>query len=111
MDARVVSNLIQPGSSGSGVFNQQGELIGVVFAGASRDFSFGFIVPQEYVLDFVKTAHNLAWVAVGTPVDDNGVLGRVFNFEKCKDSILDTPKYAKIKKFCKSINDNMIWSK
>jgi hypothetical protein len=53
-DARLVSNLIQPGSSGSGVFNHEGELSGVIFAGTG-DFSYGFIVPYEYVANFLNT--------------------------------------------------------
>jgi S1-C subfamily serine protease len=51
-DAQIVSNLIQPGSSGSGVYNTRGELSGVVFAG-SGDIGYGMIVPYEYVAEFL----------------------------------------------------------
>ena len=47
----VISATIQPGSSGSGVFNSKGELSGLVFAGAG-DFAYGMIVPYEYVANF-----------------------------------------------------------
>lgn len=50
-EAQVVSNTIQPGSSGSAVFNSAGELSGLVFAG-SGDFGYGMIVPYEYVANF-----------------------------------------------------------
>jgi len=50
--AGVLSALIQPGSSGSGVFNTDGELVGVIFAGSGQ-LSFGFTVTLEYVKDFI----------------------------------------------------------
>lgn len=52
-ETQVVSATIQAGSSGSPVFNQNGEIGGLVFAG-SGDMSYAFIVPQEYVNDFVN---------------------------------------------------------
>lgn len=114
MDAQLVSNLIKPGNSGSAVFNKAGELIGVVFAGSGREFSFGYIVPQLYLLYFLQNAHRFEWVAVGTKVDDKGISDRVFNFnyEKCQDVKLEKgEKYKKIKDLCKNINDTLIWSK
>jgi S1-C subfamily serine protease len=51
-DAVVVSALIQPGSSGSAVYNSAGRLVGLVFAG-SGDLSYGLVVPWEYVKNFV----------------------------------------------------------
>lgn len=52
-DSQITSNLIQPGSSGSGVFNIRGELIAVVFAG-SGDLGFNFAVPYEFVKAFLE---------------------------------------------------------
>lgn len=52
--AQLTTSLIMPGSSGSAIFNDQGELSGVVFAG-SEALSYGFIVPLEYVQDFIRT--------------------------------------------------------
>lgn len=51
-DSQFTTALIMPGSSGSGVFNERGELSGLVFAGQG-DLGFGFIVPFEYVRDFL----------------------------------------------------------
>lgn len=51
--ALVASNLIMPGSSGSPVFNEDGELAAVVFAGGG-DLSFAFLVPHEFVKNFLK---------------------------------------------------------
>ncbi len=64
----VVSSLIQPGSSGSGIRNANNEVTAVVFAGAG-DLGFGFAVPYEYVYNFLN--HELASLPSVT-VGDNG---------------------------------------
>lgn len=51
--AQVTSSTIMPGSSGSGVFNEHGELAGLIFAG-SPGLSYGMLVPWEYVNDFLS---------------------------------------------------------
>lgn len=51
-EALVVSATIMPGSSGSGVFNKGGELIGVVFAGQGS-LGYALCVPLEYIHDFL----------------------------------------------------------
>lgn len=106
-DSEVVSNLIKPGSSGSAVFNKYGELIGVVYAGNGRDFSYGFIVPQIYLLYFIQNAHRYSWTKVGTPVDDKGLRGRIFNYEKCEFKIFI--KNDEIRKICSKVKDPYIW--
>lgn len=50
--ARYVSATVQPGSSGSPVYNEDGEISGLIFAGAG-DFSYGYAVPLEYILHFL----------------------------------------------------------
>ncbi len=52
-EAQPVTATIMAGSSGSGVFNDKGEVAGLVFAG-SEGLSYGFIVPYEYVRDFLS---------------------------------------------------------
>lgn len=52
-EAIVISNLIQPGSSGSPVFNGNRKLSAVVFAG-SGEISYGLAVPYEYVKRFLS---------------------------------------------------------
>ena len=47
------SATIQPGSSGSGVYNSQGQIVAVIFAGGS-DFGYGFAVPYEYIYNFLN---------------------------------------------------------
>ncbi len=58
--SQLVTALIMPGSSGSGVFNERGELTGVVFAG-SQGLSYAFIVPFDYVNDFLQSHNKTKW--------------------------------------------------
>lgn len=51
--SQVTSALIMPGSSGSPVYNEKGELAALVFAG-SQGLSYGFLVPWEYIHDFLR---------------------------------------------------------
>lgn len=52
-EAQVVSSTIMPGSSGSPVYNKNGEIAGLVFAG-SGDFGYALIVPFEYISGFFE---------------------------------------------------------
>lgn len=52
-EAQVVSATIQPGSSGSAVFTEDGKIGGLVFAG-SGELGYGLIVPYESVDNFVN---------------------------------------------------------
>ena len=62
-EARTISSMIAPGSSGSGVYNTDNELVGVAFAGIGRGISYGFIVPYEYVYSFVYNK-KVKWIKV-----------------------------------------------
>lgn len=55
------SCLIMPGSSGSGVFNEQGELFALMFAGSSQGLSYGSIVPFEFLNDFLYNHNKYKW--------------------------------------------------
>lgn len=57
-----VSALIMPGSSGSGVFNDRGEIAGLVFAGPGNGIGYGFIVPHSYIKDFIISSPNIKWI-------------------------------------------------
>lgn len=52
-DAQLVSATIMPGSSGSPIFNDKGEVSAVVFAG-SGDLGYAFSVPFEFVDRFLN---------------------------------------------------------
>ncbi len=70
LQAQTVSALIAPGSSGSAVYNANGELSGLVFAG-SGDISFGLIVPLEYIKIFLETELKTLEVKFITPDSDS----------------------------------------
>jgi len=55
-EATVASALISPGSSGSPVFNDKGQLAGLVFAG-SQGLSYGLLVPLHAIKTFVLRSH------------------------------------------------------
>lgn len=52
-DAQIVSATIMAGSSGSAVYDDRGEIIGLIFAG-QKDFGYGFMVPLEYIHSFLE---------------------------------------------------------
>lgn len=52
-EAMLVSSLIQPGSSGSGIYSEDGEIIGVIFAG-SGGLSYGWAMTHTAVLSFIN---------------------------------------------------------
>lgn len=64
-DTKTISALITGGNSGSPVFSEDGEIVGVVFAGYGRGMSHGFIVPHSYVYNFLfKEFKKLKWQKV-----------------------------------------------
>lgn len=66
--SQLVTGTILPGSSGSAVYNSNGEISALVFAGHSRGFSYAFVVPYEYVVDFVRSIkyNKVDWLSPGT---------------------------------------------
>lgn len=51
-ESTLISATIMPGSSGSGVYDERNNLIGVVFAGSGQ-IGYGWTVPYEQVLNFL----------------------------------------------------------
>lgn len=52
-EMQVVSATIKPGSSGSAVYNSDGQIAGLVFAGQG-ELGYAMIVPHEYVANFLN---------------------------------------------------------
>ncbi len=55
--------LVYPGSSGSAVYNNDNEIVALVFAGNGRGISQAILVPWEYIVDFAK--EDKVWKAPG----------------------------------------------
>ena len=87
----VVSAMIMGGSSGSAVLNEKGELSGVVFAGQGKGLSYAFIVPWEYVSQFINNKDpGVRYVKL--PTDDE---------EESVSVTEEASKRLKLKKLCK----------
>lgn len=64
-NTKTVSATIAPGNSGSAVYNANGDIVGVAFAGSGRGVTYGIIVPHEYVANFLKKElKKLKWTVV-----------------------------------------------
>ena len=62
LEAQLVSATILPGSSGSAVFNDNGEIAGLAFASDSRELAYALVVPHAYIVNFLKNeSKNLRW--------------------------------------------------
>lgn len=105
-DSQLVTGTILPGSSGSGVFNTDGEIAGLVFAGRGDGLGYAFIVPHQYVVDFVENQDLYEWKEVNS-----------FNYDKMIRSIFNTQTYCtgplktQFRNFCKARQDYLIWKR
>ena len=105
-ESQLVTGTILPGSSGSGVFNKDGEIAGLVFAGRGEGLGYAFIVPHQFVVDFVENQELYKWHEVNS-----------FNYDKMIRSIFSTQNFCtgvfkdKLINFCKSRQDYLIWNK
>lgn len=92
-DAQLISPTIMSGSSGSAVYNSQGELSGLVFAG-SGELSYAYIVPLEYVLLFLEEEVDTLEVVVP---------GEQVKTPKAEKTNCKSIHNAKVRNFCKFI--------
>ncbi len=63
-ESTLVTATIQPGSSGSGVYNQRDELIGLVFAGSGQ-FGYAWTMPYSSLISFLDESEAQPLVQVG----------------------------------------------
>lgn len=112
--ATVVSTLIMPGSSGSGVYNSKQELTNVIFAGGG-ELSFAFAVPNEYVVLFTsKYANNQNRNEFDKPsyitaIEDHDTSAV---FKKVVAKCLTAPEKTvtpEIKQICRTITKSTSW--
>ena len=111
-DSRYVTATIMPGSSGSAVYNSDGEIGGLVFAG-SGNLSYAFTVPFEYVANFVNNeVKNIQNVDYSTSLID--LLSEQESRRKYNTYISDKCKTVtndKINEFCKIIVKDLEFKK
>ena len=110
----LTSATIMPGNSGSGVYNSEQDLIGVVFAG-SGDLGYSWTVPYEQVVNFLaedsKTLEEqLIDQRLQLEVKSNGETKAELKtvIDKCKN---EHPTDEKLEELCSLISNDMIWRK
>lgn len=81
---QLVTGTILPGSSGSAVFNEYGEISGLVFAGRSRELGYAFVVPYAYILHFTQNQRFYRYQKVGN-VKYSNLIRRIFNVQQVCD--------------------------
>lgn len=105
-EAIVVSATIQPGSSGSGIFNSNHELSALVFAGAG-DLGYAFAVPHEYISFFL--AHELSSLEVQVPNLNYGETEEASSHKsKFKEACAKAQTIAQ-KNTCSAIGNNTLF--
>lgn len=102
-DSQVISSLIMAGSSGSAVFDSNGYIAGLVFAGSPDGLSYGFIVPHKYVYDFILNSTNYRWKRVSRNLKPSSYLNKVVELR-------DTCRLFKTIPACSKITFQSIWS-
>lgn len=109
-EATPVSALIQPGSSGSAVYNDTGQLSAVIFAG-SGDIGYGLAVPHEYVLDF--TAFEYRHLHAQAPQLERSIGGDATNAKKLTEKLKEACNKATTegqKRLCAQFEDALKYS-
>lgn len=111
--AQVISATIQPGSSGSAVFNDAGKIAGLVFAG-SDPLCYGHIVPLEYLQNFIK--NEIPDLIPKTPKDNSeqkvrAMMGGSQKLREVCKNTTNTLEYEVVKDYCKYVNTDLIYTK
>lgn len=114
-DAQFIGATIQAGNSGSAVYNEDGEIAGLVFAG-SGDFGYASIVPYEYVFNFLNKelpSGKLDRYRPNTTVTlDASILGGSNKFrEGCKLYNKGDKSVEFLGKLCKATQMDMIYNR
>lgn len=108
----LVSATIMPGSSGSGVYNKNLELAGVVFAG-SKDFGYAWTVPFEDVRNFIFIEQGtLPYERPTNRVDPFGSSGSKITekefMEKLKTACNSSDK-SKVESLCYLLKSDLVY--
>jgi S1-C subfamily serine protease len=103
---QITSSLIMPGSSGSAVYNEVGELSGLIFAG-SGELSYGILVPWEYVTDFLTNRERYKLQVPNPLKKPENFFTSYFKFQRiCRDK---TSYVMKISDLCRAYPNLGLW--
>jgi S1-C subfamily serine protease len=107
-ESTLVTALIQPGSSGSGVYNDKNELVGLVFAGKGG-IGYAWTVPYASLMNFIyDESRTLPRVRVGA-FDVNQVAIR----SSFSDYVKQFRQYCNNNvgtKLCNIVDSNLLWT-
>jgi hypothetical protein len=106
-EAIVVSATIQPGSSGSGVFNSDHRLAALVFAG-SGDLGYAMAVPYEYIDFFIN--QELSILPLESPITVEGISSSESQGKKTFDTACKEAVTTAQKNICKAINSDTLFT-
>lgn len=108
LEAQVVSATIMPGSSGSAIYNDSGEIAGLVFAGSGQ-LGYALAVPQEYVRNFIfnelKNLPSIRPITDGSSSAESKQSGMFNNLRAACNSISDAES---LKEYCKLLSKDLI---
>ena len=115
-DSTLVTATIMPGSSGSGVYNENKELSGVVFAGNGGGIGYALTVPYESMVNFLNIESKiLLAVKPNNSLDVGKMLGSQKNLSE--ESMMKNLKEAcssenknKLKEVCRLFSLDIIWN-
>lgn len=111
-DATLVTATIMPGSSGSAVYNSDGELSNLAFAGSGQ-IGYAWTVPYDAVVAFLSTEKDLAPTNVGVlDLDAASEDTEESNKRKLKSLRLtcgDVTKAEKLGDICKILGRDLLW--
>jgi hypothetical protein len=108
-ETQVVSATIMPGSSGSAVFNDKGEISALVFAGAG-DIGYAMTVPYESIANFVQ--HEAATLDKQFPDNTISLVETEQNKRlraACANRVM--PENEQLAEACRAISSDMLWSR
>jgi hypothetical protein len=116
-DSTLVTATIMPGSSGSGVYNENNELSGVAFAGSGEGIGYAWVVPYESMRNFLDVESKKLDFAL--PDNSINILEELGEkkassedemMEKLKQ-VCSTPNKEKIKDICELAAKDIVWFK